>query len=124
MSDIGEMGAVEKEERVVRAWKNKAKGKPMRWRILRDIVACLSLDWMSTFQVQIAMRRLYALKNKTTRDILEELEGEKSIQQSFSPEEVYKWEATKEGVAFWVGQTSRIPVSVASVALNSASVNE
>ncbi|GAI27314.1 unnamed protein product, partial [marine sediment metagenome] len=75
------IGLVEQEERILRKWKGKAKGKPMRWRILRDIIACLSLASMTTSEIQIAMRRLYALKNKTTRDMLEELENEKSVVQ-------------------------------------------
>ena len=95
----------------------------MRWRILRDLVACLALDWMSTSQLQIAMRRLYALKNSTTRDMLEELEQEKSVRQSKDPQGAFSWEATKSGVAFWVGQTKAIPASVVLVASTSRSVN-
>jgi len=121
---IGDKGEVEKENIVIRKWAKNAKGRPMRWRILRDVVACLSLAWMDTFQVQIAMRRLWALKPKTTRDMLEELEGEKSVTQEKSDAGGYKWGATPEGVAFWVGKTSAIPASTAVVASTSAYVNE
>ena len=116
-------GAREKEEILIRRWKQKAKGKPMRWRILRALVACLALDWMSTSQAQIAMRRLYALKNSTTRDMLEELEQEKSVKQSKDPQGKFSWEATPSGVSFWVGKTSFIPASVVQVALTSRSVD-
>jgi len=119
------MSEREREALCVRAWKRRAKGRPMRWRILRDMVAVLSLGWMSTFQVQIAMRRLYALKNKTTRDILEELESEKSIIRLRDPrDEVFKWGITKEGVAFWIGKTENIPAGIVEVAAISASVRE
>ncbi|MBA7547098.1 hypothetical protein ES705_39500 [subsurface metagenome] len=97
----------------------------MRWRILRDVVAILSLQWMSTFQVQIAMRKLYALKNKTTRDILEELESDKSlIQERDDKSQMFKWGATREGVGFWILKTENIPAGIVEVALISASVKE
>jgi len=120
------MSPKEVEANKVRAWKARAKGKPMRWRILRDIVAVLSQAWMSTFQVQIAMRRLYALKNKTTRDMLEELEQEKAVMQmkdDQKPELGYRWGSTREGVEFWIVKTDYIPVSIVTVAAISASVN-
>ena len=97
----------------------------MRWRILRDVVAVLSLEWMSTFQVQIAMRRLWALKNKTTRDILEELEAGRSVGQVKDEEtQSFMWASTLTGVAFWIGDVESIPVSIVQVASTSASVKE
>ena len=120
------MSLTEVEAIKVRAWKARAKGKPMRWRILRDIVAVLSQAWMSTFQVQIAMRRLYALKNKTTRDMLEELEMEKAVEQAkddLHPELGFRWGSTREGVSFWIGKTENIPAPIVVVAGISASVN-
>jgi len=107
----------EREALCVRAWKRRAKGRPMRWRILRDVVAVLSQAWMSTFQVQIAMRRLYALKNKTTRDILEELESEGAIvQERDDKSQIFKWGSSREGVAFWILGTDRIPAGIVQVA--------
>lgn len=89
------------------------------------MVAVLSLSWMDTFAVQIAMRRLYALKNKTTRDILEELESERSIVQERDDKTgIYKWGATPEGVKFWIGKVENIPVSIAVVASTSIIVKE
>ena len=115
----------EREALCVRAWKARAKGRPMRWRILRDVVAVLSIGWMSTFQIQIAMRRLYALKNKTTRDILEELESENSlIQEQSDMTKMFKWGATADGVAFWIGKKANIPASIVQVAVTSALVRE
>ena len=119
------MSGREIEALCLRAWKARAKGRPMRWRILRDIVSVLSQAWMSTFQVQIAMRRLYALKNKTTRDILEELESEKSVvQEKDDKTQMFKWGATAEGVAYWIGKTENIPVFIVRVAATSAYVEE
>lgn len=95
----------------------------MRWRILRAAVAVLALDWMNTSQMQIAMRRLYALKNLTTREILEELEQGGSVKQSKDPQGFFSWEATPQGVTFWVGKTAAIPASIVQVASTSKNVN-
>jgi hypothetical protein len=115
----------EREALCVRAWKRAAKGKPMRWRILRDIVAILSLAWMTTFQVQIAMRRLWALKNKTTRDMLEELEAGRSIHQVKDEKtQSFVWCSTLTGVDFWIGKSENIPVTVVVVGATSANVKE
>ena len=104
------------EAQKVRAWKGKAKGHPMRWRILRDGVAVLSLGWMTTGEFQIAMRRIWALKNKTSRDLLEELEEEQAVHQEKDRTGIYKWSATRSGVKFWIGSTDRIPAGVVEVA--------
>nr|BAM15164.1 hypothetical protein [uncultured microorganism] len=109
----------------LKAWKRRAKGRGMRWRILRDVVAVLSQAWMTTFQVQIALRRIWGVKNNTTRDMLEELETEKSVfQERYGKEKTLKWGATESGVAFWIGKVENIPVSIAQVAEMSASVKE
>ena len=105
------------EAQKVRAWKKRAKGHPMRWRILRDGVAVLSQGWMTTGEFQIAMRRLWALKNKTSRDLLEELEEEKAVHQDKDKKGgVYKWSATRSGVKFWIVKPDRIPATVVEVA--------
>lgn len=119
-------GDVEKEERLVKKWKRKAKGKQNRWRMLRDCVACLSLAWMDTSEIQIAMMRLYALKFKTTRDMLEELENGRAIRQEKTYDgDRFKWGATTEGVFFWIGKegVKLIPASIAQVVQITTSVN-
>ena len=124
---FGDRSVKELESDKVRAWKNRARGHPTRWRMLRDVVAVLSLGWMSTFQIQMAMRRLWALKNRTTRDMLEELEMEKSISQErddLYPEKGYLWGATPNGVAFWIKEVKAIPAGIVEAALTSQSVSE
>jgi len=107
-----------------KAWKNRAKGHPTRWRMLRDCVAVVSLGWMSTFQVQMAMRRLWALKNRTTRDLLEELESEMSImQEKDERDQMFKWGATREGVKFWIKDVQDIPAGIVEAVLTSQSVS-
>ena len=100
----------------LRAWKNRAKGHPTRWRMLRDAVAVLSLKWMTTSEFQIAMRRIWALKNTTARDMLEELEqGGAIVQEKDDRAGAYKWGATRNGVKFWIVQVDRIPAGIAQV---------
>lgn len=107
----------ETQSLVERAWRRRAKGRPMRWRILRDVVAVLSLKWMTTSEVQMAMRRLWALKNNTTRDILEELQSEGAIiQEREEKTKIFKWGASREGVAFWILGTANIPAGIVQVA--------
>jgi len=113
----------ETQSLIEKAWRGRARGRPMRWRILRDVVAVLSLEWMNTSQVQMAMRRLWALKNNTTRDILEELESEGAIKQERDEKsQIYKWGATREGVKFWILGTENIPAGVVQVVLTTSFV--
>lgn len=119
----GSKGSVEKEEGVIRRWTQRGKGKPIRWKMIRDLMACLSLAWLDTFQSQIAMRRLWGLKPGTTRDILEELELEGSVVQEKHHSGGFRWGATPEGLAFWVVATKAIPAATALVASTSAYAN-
>jgi len=83
------MSGREIEALCLRAWKARAKGRPMRWRIL------------------------------------EELESERSVvQEKDDKSQVFKWGATAEGVAFWIGKRENIPVSIVQVAVASGSVLE
>ena len=96
----------------------------MRWRILRDAVAVLSLVWIDTSEFQIIMRRLYALKRTTSRDLLEELEEENAVKQEKDEKTgTYKWGATRSGVKFWIGKMENIPASIAQVVGVSMNVN-
>jgi len=114
-----------RESAVLLAWSRSAKGHGLRWRMLRDVVAVTSLAWMTTMQVQICLRRLHGLKNKTTRDILEELEQERTVKQEKDDKMgLYKWGATDSGVAYWIGSRENIPVGLAVVASTTAFVLE
>jgi len=119
----GSKSDIEKEEGVIRRWTARGKGKPIRWKMIRDLMACLSLAWLDSFQTQMAMRRLWGLKPKTTRDLLEELELEGSVVQEKHPKGGFRWGATPDGLAFWVVKTQAIPASVALVASTSAYAN-
>lgn len=111
------MSLPETDHARVIAWRRNAKGRPTRWRILRDLVALVSLHWMTTEQVQVGMRRLWALKNKTTRDMIEELESEGTLHQSKDEKtNRFMWHATQSGVAFWITSPNHIPAGLVEVA--------
>ncbi len=116
--DIVSMSEKENMEMKERAWRKNAKGHPTRWRMLRDAVAVLSLGWMTISEFQTAMRRIWALKNKTARDMLEELEEEGSVKREKTESTlVNKWGATQPGVKFWIGSTRAIPAGIVQVAM-------
>lgn len=117
-------GDVETEAMKGRAWKTSAKGHPTRWRTLRDAVAILSLRWMDVSEFQVKMRRLWVLKNNTSREILEELEQGGSVKLEKDPYGDYKWGATREGVAFWLRAVDRVPATIVQVALTTWNVRE
>jgi hypothetical protein len=79
---------------------------------------------MTTEEVQMAMRRLWALKTKTTRDILEELETEGTvIQERDEKTGRYKWGATPGGVSFWIVKPNHIPAGIVQAASTTLAAN-
>ncbi len=78
-----------------------------------------------TFEEKGSIRILIVDDNKSSRDILEELEQGRSVHQERDDKtQVYKWGATREGVAFWIKTTDRIPAGIVQVASISASVSD
>lgn len=116
------MSEKEVEAQRERAWRRRAKGHPTRWRMLRDAVAVLSLGWMTISEFQIAMRRLWALKNSTSRLMLDELAEEGAVTQEKS-DQVYKWASTKSGADFWIRDVKAIPAGIVEVAVTSKLVS-
>lgn len=105
------------------AWNKSAKGHGLRWKMLRDLMAIVSLAWMDTFLAQVTMRRLWGLKNRTTRDMLEELEAENSVKQELDDKmKVFKWGATQTGVDYWLKHKTAIPAGIVEVVSTTSSV--
>jgi len=111
------MTHIEIDRMKVKAWKNNAKGKGIRWRMLRDLIATISTSWLNSYQVETSMIRLWGTKRKSTREMLNELVGmgdvlqEKDIQ---SPYEM-KYYMNQERVGFWfpLGGLKAIPAGIA-----------
>lgn len=59
----------------VKAWKARAKGKGIRWRMIRDTMSVVSASWMTLSETQDCMVRIWGLTKNKTREILEEMVG-------------------------------------------------
>lgn len=114
------------EEKREKTWTRKGKGKGNRWLMLRDLCAILSLRPMSTMLCQDTMFLHRGLKRETVRNMLEQLERTRSIQQvqdATGSIKQWVWVATEGGVLFWIGSRKDIPASIARVAWTMKSVS-
>lgn len=114
---------VRKEER----WRKAGKGKGNRWLMLRDLLSILSLRPMSITLVQDTMFLHRGLKRATIREMLDQLDKTKSIEQVEDKTQIlnqWVWVATPGGAAFWLPQGSRaaIPAFIVRVAYAMKSV--
>jgi len=127
MSDTEERESIEYElerqainEKKEKKWKKTGKGKGLRWLLLRDLCAILSLRPMSLNLIQDTMLLHRGLKRSTVRDMIDQLERTKSIEQiqdSVTASMVYwVWISTEGGVRFWIGSRKDIPASIVQVA--------
>jgi len=99
---------VEKEIR----WRRKAKGRGLRWMILRDIVAILSRRPLTSMEVQDLMILLRGISHKKSLELLEELKQAKALEQVRERDAFY-WRATEIGVIAYLGTRQDTPAKVA-----------
>jgi len=87
-----------------RAWKARAKGKGIRWRMIRDTMSVVSASWMSLSEVQDSMVRIWGLTKNKTRELLEEMVGlgDCLLEKDEKTGEM-KYHLSKERVSFWLG---------------------
>ena len=88
----------------VKAWKARAKGKGIRWRMIRDTMSVVSASWMTLSEVQDCMVRIWGLTKNKTREILEEMVGlgDCLLEMDEDTGEMIYHLATKR-VTFWLG---------------------
>lgn len=88
----------------LRAWKNRAKGKGIRWRMIRDTLATVSVSWMTLWEVQMTMIRLWGLTRKKTRELLEEMVelGDVQLEKDEKTYEM-KYHLNPERATYWLG---------------------
>jgi len=117
---------IENDRMKVRAWKNKAKGKGIRWRMLRDLIATISSQWLNSYQIETSMIRLWGTKRKSTRDMIHELVGMGDVKQEKDTREPYemKYYMNQERVNFWfpTGGLKAIPAGIAEAVAISKNV--
>jgi len=114
------------EERREKQWKKSGKGRGNRWLMLRDLLSILSMRPMNNNIVQDTMLLMRGLKRTTVRDMLEQLERTKSIEQledASGPIRQWVWVATEGGVQYWIGSRKAIPATIAQAAWTMRVVN-
>ncbi len=101
------------------AWEKAAKGRGNRWRMMRDIVACLALRPMNLTQTQDAMMRLRGLSRNKVIEMMSQLESAGDLKPTsgrISGVEIAGTTATDRGVHFWLdGSRGNIPASIVRV---------
>ena len=88
----------------VKAWKNRAKGKGIRWRMIRDTMSVVSASWMTLSEAQDCMVRIWGLTKNKTREILDEMVGlgDCLLEKDEDTGEM-KYHLAQKRVKFWLG---------------------
>lgn len=92
------------EQKKEMAWRNRAKGRGVRWRMIRDTLATVSVYWMTLDEVQTCMVRIWGLTRNKTREILEEMATIGDVEAKKDPTShnlIYRLRPDR--VRFWLG---------------------
>lgn len=96
------------------AWKRQGKGNGLRWLILRDLVAGVSLIGMPMEKVQDYLLTLRGVSWNTSRVMVNELARSRAIEQIKGEDAgVFFWTATKMGVSVFCRTRKHIPARIA-----------
>lgn len=101
------------------AWRKSAKGRGNRWQILRDVVALVSMNTLTNNQIQDAMLKLRGITRPKVNELIEDLNRAGALKQvagTFQGIERWGWSATENGVNYWLGKRTNIPVRIVEVA--------
>lgn len=115
---LGEKSATEIAQMRLRAWQNRAKGKGVRWRMIRDTLATVSVYWMTLSEVETCMVRIWGLTRKKTKELLEEMVTIGDVQVEKDPKtHQLKYNLKQDRVNFWMGPqgVQGIPVGIVQV---------
>lgn len=120
------LSATEIDAMKVRAWGNRAKGRGVRWRMIRDTMSVVSVYWMTSSEVETCMTRIWGLTRKKTREILNELVEIGDVEMVKDDMKDLKYHLKPERVNFWLGKdgVQGIPAGIVEVVETSRSVSE
>ncbi|MBA7680950.1 hypothetical protein ES703_89271 [subsurface metagenome] len=98
------------------SWEKTAKGRGLRWRILRDVIACLRLHWMTFEEISEVMSRLRGITRNKTREMLDELKEQGDLDHVLD-KRISKWVygSTVKGSDFWLNSNVGIPAGLVQV---------
>jgi len=106
------------------AWKRAGKGNGLRWLMLRDLVAGLSVYPMPMMKAQDYLLMVRGISWNTSRTMLTELERLGAVEQYEEPE--YKTTAfrtTARGVTIFLRRRTAIPARLVQAALTTMNVS-
>ena len=106
------------EELREKAWRNRAKGRGVRWRMIRDTLATVSAYWLTLSEVQACMVRIWGLTRGKTREILEEMAEIGDVETKKDPtSHTLLYKLRPERVTFWMGSkgVGAIPAGIVQV---------
>jgi len=88
----------------LRAWKFHAQGRSVRWRMIRDVLAVVSVSWMTWEEIQVCMTPIWGLTRNKTRELLEEMVsiGDCQAETDDKTHEL-KYHLNPDRVKFWLG---------------------
>lgn len=113
------MGLEERD--VLIAWGRRAKGKGLKWRHLRDLIACACFEWMNSYQLEFCMRRLHGITPKKTREMMHYLETDRDLDhEKHERTGENMFHASQKAVSFWVDSTKAIPAGIVQVVQSSS----
>lgn len=94
----------ETEAMKVRAWKKRAQGKGVRWRMIRDTMSVVSVYWMTSYEVETCLIRLWGLTRNKTKELLEEMVqiGDCQVEKDEKTLDL-KYHLKPDSVTFWLG---------------------
>jgi len=119
------MSEKELEELKVKAWGNRAKGRSVRWRMIRDTMSVVSVYWMTLSEVETCMVRIWGLTRKKTRELLEEMVsiGDCIVEKDEKTHDL-RYHLKQDRVKFWLGVhgLKAIPAGIVQVVEISRSV--
>jgi hypothetical protein len=108
----------EQEKLRQKAWENRAKGRGVRWRMIRDTMSVVSVYWMTLSEVETCMVRIWGLTRRKTREILEEMVqiGDVTVEKDEKTGDL-KYKLNQDRVNFWMGRAGvqGIPAGIVQV---------
>lgn len=106
----------ELEEKKVKAWERRAKGRGNRWRMLRDLVAACALQPLTTTELEDLHLIRRGITHHVTYAMVLELERARAL-HAFQEERGQYWRATEHGVSLFLGSRKDTPAGFAQEVL-------
>lgn len=99
-------------------WAKAAKGKGLRWQMMREVLAISTIMPLQISYLKSIMTTMRGIKRNTTQDLLDELEQAGMIKQEvIPPMEGFCWIPTPLGQEMFQLAEDTIPAGIVQVVL-------